>query len=202
MLVGLWCCRCIATLLLLVDQSLITRVDSLSTRKSVSWSSITCHQNARRVLLLQRQATNNNVPASSEVLLNQRLKELGEEELDFALIKRTIAEWQKPLPNHYLSRPLVLVGPSGVGKGRLVKSLLKDYKRFFIKIVTHTTRGPRPDETNGTSYHFVSNTTFHEKVSQGHFLEWALVHDNFYGVTIEAWQAARQTGKVIYPYRV
>ena len=186
-------------LLLLVDQSLITHVDSLSTRRVFSWSSITCLQ--PRVRLLQRQATNDLVPTTSEVLLNQRLKELGEEELDFALIKRTIAEWQKPLPNHYLSRPLVLVGPSGVGKGRLVKSLLKDYTRFFMKIVTHTTRGPRPDETNGTSYHFISNTTFHEKVSDGHFFEWARVHDNFYGVSIEAWQAARRTGKVFSSYR-
>ena len=76
----------------------------------------------------------------SERVMNQRLIEMGSEPIDFELLKKTIAEWSKPLPKKYFSQPLVLVGPSGVGKGRLVKALLKDYKRFFAKIVTHTTR--------------------------------------------------------------
>ena len=76
----------------------------------------------------------------SESVMNQRLIEMGSEPIDFVLLKKTIAEWSKPLPKKYSSQPLVLVGPSGVGKGRLVKALLKDYKRFFAKIVTHTTR--------------------------------------------------------------
>ena len=132
----------------------------------------------------------------SEAVLNQRLRELGEEELDFELIKRTIADWSKPLPIAYLAAPLVLVGPSGVGKGRLVKSLMKDYRRYFYKVVTHTTRGPRPDEVNGTSYHFVSNATFHAMVDDGAFMEWARVHDNFYGTSVEAWQVAQRAGKI------
>ena len=128
--------------------------------------------------------------------MNQRLKALGEEELDFDLIKKTIAAWSKPLPAEYARRPLVLVGPSGVGKGRLVKSLMRDYKRFFIKLVTHTTRGPRPDETNGTSYHFVTKDSFHRMVGEGKFMEWAQVHDNCYGTSIEAWQSGQSTGKI------
>jgi Guanylate kinase len=77
----------------------------------------------------------------SESVMNKRLIEMGSEPIDFELLKKTIAEWSRPLPLDYFSQPLVLVGPSGVGKGRLVKALLKDYKRFFSKIVTHTTRG-------------------------------------------------------------
>ena len=80
--------------------------------------------------------------------------------LDVKLIERTVKEWKKPLPRSYLNRPLVVVGPSGVGKGRVVKSLLRDYSRFFHKVVTHTTRPARPDEINGTSYIFVTNDKF------------------------------------------
>lgn len=77
----------------------------------------------------------------SETVMNKRLIELGSEPIDFDLIKKTIAEWSKPLPQKYFSQPIILAGPSGVGKGRLVKALMKDYKKFFAKIVTHTTRG-------------------------------------------------------------
>ena len=77
----------------------------------------------------------------SEIVMNKRLIEQGSEPIDFDLLKRTIAEWSKPLPQTYFSQPIILAGPSGVGKGRLVKALLKDYKKFFAKIVTYTTRG-------------------------------------------------------------
>ena len=60
--------------------------------------------------------------------------------LDYKLIEDTIRQWTRPLPTSYLSKPIVLVGPSGVGKGRLVRAILKDYSRFFQKVVTHTTR--------------------------------------------------------------
>lgn len=77
----------------------------------------------------------------TENVMNQRLIELGSKPIDFELLKETIAEWSKPLPRAYLFQPIILVGPSGVGKGKLVKALMKDYKKFFCKIVTHTTRG-------------------------------------------------------------
>jgi guanylate kinase len=132
----------------------------------------------------------------SEKSINDRLRELGEPLLDFDLIRKTIEQWSRPLPASYLLTPLVLVGPSGVGKGRLVKALLKDYNRFFVKIVTHTTRSPRPDEIEGKSYHYVKNETFHEMVRNGEFLEWAKVHDNFYGTSIQAWKAGQLNGKI------
>jgi Guanylate kinase len=80
-------------------------------------------------------------PVFTENVMNQRLIELGSKPIDFELLKETIAEWSKPLPRAYLFQPIILVGPSGVGKGKLVKALMKDYKKFFCKIVTHTTRG-------------------------------------------------------------
>ena len=48
---------------------------------------------------------------------------------------------------------------------------------------------PRPDEVNGVSYNFVTKESFHEMVQEGKFLEWATVHDNFYGTSIDAFRA-------------
>lgn len=90
-----------------------------------------------------------------------------------------------------------LSGPSGVGKGRLVKSLLYDYSRYFHKVVTHTTRQPRPSEINGTSYHFTSRENFHQLVASGNFFaEHAKVHNNYYGVSFAAWEKARLDQKI------
>lgn len=55
--------------------------------------------------------------------------------------------------------------------------------------ISVTFPSPRPDEVNGTSYHFVTNDTFHGMVRDGMFLEWAAVHDNSYGTSIEAFRA-------------
>lgn len=126
------------------------------------------------------------------------MKEFKEfEELDVDVLATIIQQWQKPLPKSYLSKPLVLVGPSGVGKGRMVKALLKDYHKFFKKVVTHTTRRPRPDEINETSYNFVANETFHDlRKNESYFLEWAKVHNNFYGTSTSSWTAITAQGKI------
>jgi len=129
---------------------------------------------------------------------DDQLNYLASSLLDFDLLNRTIKEWSRPLPSTYMSRPLVLVGPSGVGKGRLVRELLNDYNRFFQKVVTHTTRQPRPDEVNGTSYHFVNNETFW-KLFHGNdqfFAENAEVHNNHYGVSWSAWQKVTALKKI------
>lgn len=110
-----------------------------STLKLIKHLKITC-SNVHSADLSKPESLKNDA-ILSESVMNKRLIEMGSEPIDFELLKKTIAEWSRPLPLEYFSQPLILVGPSGVGKGRLVKALLKDYKRFFSKIVTHTTRG-------------------------------------------------------------
>jgi guanylate kinase len=51
--------------------------------------------------------------------------------------------------------------------------------------VSHTTRQPRAGETDGRDYHFVDQATFQSMIAAGSFLEWAQVHDNFYGTSRE-----------------
>lgn len=74
----------------------------------------------------------------------------------------------------------VLSGPSGAGKGTLVKQVLQRIPDAWVS-VSATTRQPRPGEVDGKDYFFLDQSRFDELVSQNGFLEWAHVHGNSYG---------------------
>ncbi|MBQ7155651.1 MAG: guanylate kinase [Synergistaceae bacterium] len=74
----------------------------------------------------------------------------------------------------------VLSGPSGAGKGTLRERALKDIHGLVYSI-SCTTRRPRPGETDGVEYRFISHETFREWIAQGLFLEYAYVHSDMYG---------------------
>ena len=76
---------------------------------------------------------------------------------------------------------IILSSPSGAGKTTLVK-LLSEKNNFFIS-TSHTTRKPRPNETNGKDYFFVSNQEFERLIKNDEFLEYAKVFENLYGTT-------------------
>lgn len=76
---------------------------------------------------------------------------------------------------------LVLAGPAGSGKTTLCERMVAEVPGFS-RVVTTTTRAPRPGEVNGVHYHFFSPEEFDAKVAAGDFLEWAWVHQkNRYG---------------------
>jgi guanylate kinase len=77
---------------------------------------------------------------------------------------------------------LVLAGPAGSGKTTLCERMVAEVPGFG-RIVTTTTRAPRPGEVNGVHYHFFTPEQFDAKVAAGEFLEWAWVHKtgNRYG---------------------
>lgn len=76
---------------------------------------------------------------------------------------------------------LVVAGPSGVGKGTMIRRLLQRYPRVRLS-VSCTTRQPRPGEVNGRDYWFVSGEEFQRMRDAGELLEWAVVHqDIWYG---------------------
>ena len=74
----------------------------------------------------------------------------------------------------------VLSSPSGTGKTTLTKKLAEHNKKFAISI-SHTTRKPRPNETNGKDYHFVSIEKFNSLIKKNNFYEYANIFDNYYG---------------------
>tara|TARA_B100001109_G_scaffold246056_1_gene234395 strand:- start:45138 stop:45815 length:678 start_codon:yes stop_codon:yes gene_type:complete len=78
----------------------------------------------------------------------------------------------------------IFSAPSGAGKTSLVKGLL-DSTGYIGVSVSHTTRAPRPGETDGKDYHFVPVEEFQQMVNRGAFLEHAQVFDNFYGTSQE-----------------
>ena len=76
---------------------------------------------------------------------------------------------------------IVLSSPSGAGKTTLVKMLSK-MDNYEIS-VSHTTRQPRPNETNDKDYYFVKEDEFKRLINNQEFLEYAKVFSNFYGTT-------------------
>ena len=84
----------------------------------------------------------------------------------------------------------VVSSPSGGGKGTIIRCVL-DVVPNLSYSVSFTTRAPRPGETNGVEYFFISPEVFHEMVAAGEFLEWACVHGNYYGTAKQ--QVAEET---------
>lgn len=90
-------------------------------------------------------------------------------------------------------RPLIISGPSGVGKGTLFNLLCERHPRTFTLSVSHTTRAPRDGETNGVHYNFVTHDEFAELVAADGFVEHASFSGNSYGTSRQT--IADQTAK-------
>ena len=75
---------------------------------------------------------------------------------------------------------IVITGPSGVGKGTIVRSLLQSHHNLYLSI-SATTRQPRSGEVEGLDYYFLSRTEFERAIARGEFLEWAEYAGNYYG---------------------
>ena len=90
---------------------------------------------------------------------------------------------------------LVISAPSGCGKTTIVKRVMATLPGLIFS-VSHTTRSPRPGEVDGVHYHFVDRMAFsaiRTKEPSG-FLEWAEVHGNMYGTSVEEVVARQQAG--------
>lgn len=92
--------------------------------------------------------------------------------------------------------PVVVCGPSGVGKGTLIGKLMKEFPDCCGFSVSHTTRKPREGEINGVHYHFTTRDWMEPEVNGGRFLESADVHGNMYGTSIAAVQQVTDSGKM------
>ena len=91
---------------------------------------------------------------------------------------------------------LILSGPSGCGKSTLLKEVYKDIDDYYFSIST-TTRAPRVGEINGVDYLFVTKEEFESDIANGDFLEYAKVHDNYYGTSLKPINKALEEGKLV-----
>jgi len=106
-----------------------------------------------------------------------------------------------------LGNVIIIAAPSGAGKSSLVNALLQQDQNIQLSI-SCTTRPARPGETEGQHYYFISEDQFQQLRDSNELLEWAKVHDNYYGTPAEPvrqmlrqgqdvileidWQGARQ----------
>lgn len=93
-------------------------------------------------------------------------------------------------------RLIVLTGPSGVGKGTLVKALLQRHPDLYLS-VSVTTRAPRVGEIDGKNYFFVSRSQFERMVAKGELLEWAEFAGNYYGTPRISVEQEIQQGRCV-----
>lgn len=89
---------------------------------------------------------------------------------------------------------LALSGPSGSGKGTIVKRLLEK-RQDTVLSVSATTRAPRPGEVDGVHYHFLDRDTFERMIGEGAFLEYAQYNGNYYGTPRGPVEAQLAAGK-------
>lgn len=91
---------------------------------------------------------------------------------------------------------LVLSGPSGAGKSSLINKIFNDIGSTYFSIST-TTRAKREGEMDGVHYHFVSQEEFKREIDEEMFLEYALVHGNYYGTSLGPVKKALKEGKLV-----
>lgn len=90
---------------------------------------------------------------------------------------------------------IVVSAPSGTGKTTIIKRLMGK-KRDFVFAVSTTTRLRRPGEKDGRNYYFVDEEKFKNKIQNDEFLEWAIVHENYYGTSKKEVDRIGASGKI------
>ena len=94
------------------------------------------------------------------------------------------------------ARVIVITGPSGVGKGTLIRSLLERHPDLELS-VSATTRPPRPGERDGVDYHFLSPAEFERRVAAGEFVEHASYAGHRYGTLRSELERRAAAGRAV-----
>lgn len=91
---------------------------------------------------------------------------------------------------------IVVTGPSGSGKSTILRHVMRDLRGVRFS-VSHTTRPRRLSEQDGRDYHFVAKEEFERMVRRSAFVEWAVVHGNYYGTSKREIAEKGKAGDVI-----
>ena len=96
-----------------------------------------------------------------------------------------------------LKKLIIITGPSGVGKGTVVKKILDKDRNIWLSI-SATTRKPRIGEKDGENYYFLSEKRFKEMIDKKQFLEWAQFAGNFYGTPLFTVNEKIEKGFIVF----
>jgi len=99
------------------------------------------------------------------------------------------------MSHHSQGRLIVISGPSGAGKGTIVKQLFERMPDRLATSVSATTRPPRPGEQDGVDYHFLTAEEFARRLAKGEFIESFQVHGNSYGTLESEVRPSLEAGK-------
>ncbi|MDR3256420.1 MAG: guanylate kinase [Endomicrobium sp.] len=99
-------------------------------------------------------------------------------------------------PTKQLGNIIIISAPSGAGKSSISNVVVSSNKNVVYSI-SYTTRLPRKDEKNGKNYFFVNEAEFKKMVEEKKFVEWAKVHNNYYGTSKALLEKVLKTGKNI-----
>lgn len=94
-------------------------------------------------------------------------------------------------------RPIIISGPSGVGKGTLYKLLLTRHPSVFATSISHTTRDPRPGEQRDVDYYYTTMENFEKMIGEDGFVEHAMFGGNRYGTSKAMIEKMMKEGKVV-----
>jgi len=86
--------------------------------------------------------------------------------------------------NSKLGHLFIISAPSGGGKTTLSKAVVNRFNDIFYSI-SYTTRSPRDGEQDGVDYYFIQKKDFEKRIENGYWAEWAEVHGNYYGTSVE-----------------
>jgi guanylate kinase len=98
--------------------------------------------------------------------------------------------------NSKQGRLFIISAPSGGGKTTLSKAVLNRFNDILYS-VSYTTRSPRNGEQDGVDYYFIQKKDFEKKIESGHWAEWAEVHGNYYGTSVEFLDRGLASGRDI-----
>lgn len=90
---------------------------------------------------------------------------------------------------------IVISGPSGVGKGTVLKKFIDDPELKLAFSVSMTTRSIRPGEVDGVNYYYVTKEQFEEAIQNGELLEHTQFVGNYYGTPLKEVERLRNEGK-------
>lgn len=92
---------------------------------------------------------------------------------------------------------VVISAPSGGGKSTVIREIMKSGDGRYAYSISTTTRAKRENEVDGRDYVFVSEDAFNKSIETGEFLEWAIVHGNYYGTSKKLVDAMLEDDKII-----